>query len=186
MKRLVVIFTMLLCYFLVLAAQKDTVKKSKINKVWISLNDESPRLKGVLYETKDSSIMVSNSFQTADYASGKFEVSKINYNNIDHVKIRIKNSVLNRALIGAVTGFTIGVLAGFIEGDDPPRNGLDMRIFSPHMTAESKAIVYGIGYAFCGAGIGALVGTIKLRIPINGDISKFNRNRSKLKRHSFL
>jgi hypothetical protein len=168
-----------------LASQENTEKKGKIYKVWISLNEKSHELKGVLYETKDSAIMVSNSFQREDYAAGKFEVSKINYNDIDFVKIRAKNSVLNRALIGAVAGLAVGVLAGFIEGDDPPRSGLDMRPFSPHMTAERKATAYGIAFAFCGAGIGVLVGQINLKIPIKGDFEKFNRNKSKLKRHSF-
>jgi hypothetical protein len=144
MKKLVVITTILLCCFYLSIAQEDTIKKSRIFKTWISLNNKPGEMKGVLYEIKDSSILVSSSFLKADYSAGKFEVSEINYNDIDLVKIRIKNSVLNRALIGAVTGFAIGGLIGLISGDDDPNTYIPHGYLDGPKTAGYKAIMYGI------------------------------------------
>jgi hypothetical protein len=166
-------------------------KRFKIYKTWITLysvsrdygtgtlrlKDYTPNeLEGVLYEINDSSISVSNSLLREDYSTGKFKISKINFNNIDVVKTRMKNNVVRVALFGALTGFVAGGLAGLISGDDPPG--------FLSFTAGEKALLYGLGFGVGGAGIGALEGLVKIKIPINGSLENFNRNKIRLKRYT--
>jgi hypothetical protein len=186
MKKIVLIF---LAFFLIpclLSAQEDSSKLPtginekgfKIFKTWISLKNEPNILEGALYEIKDSSILVSNSILKDDYINGEFELSKIDFNNIDLVKIRRKNSMLFGALIGAATGFGAGGLIGLISGDDPPG------FFS--FSAGEKALLLGFSLAVGGAGIGTLDASLKIKIPINGSIQTFNKNKERLKKYSYI
>lgn len=144
MKSFTVII-IVLCFFYSLSAQEDSNKlllskdrKSfRIYKTWISLNNESKTLIGVLYEIIDSSILVSNSILREDYFTGRFELSKINLNNINFVKTRVKNSVGKGALIGTIAGFVLGGIIGLISGDDDPEKG-----WFP-LTARGKALLGG-------------------------------------------
>ena len=183
------IFTLtviLLSSFYFLSAQDDSPtlllsngeKRFRIYKIWVSLNNDPKILNGVLYKIKDSSILVSNSIIKEDYTTGRFELSKINYQNIDIVKIRVKNSVGIGILKGAVAGFAIGALIGILSGDDNP----DEIYFAS--TAERKAVVDGIILSLIGGNIGAMVGNIKVKIPINGDMGNFNRNRIRLNKYT--
>ena len=182
----VTITTLILSLFYSLSAQEDSTKllsdkedkKIKIYKTWISLNNESRILKGALYEIKDSSIFVSSSLSKQDYSTGNFQKSKIYYNNIDIIKTRQKHSVGKRTCIGAIAGFVIGGMIGFLSGDDNP----DEVYFAS--TASQKAKEDAIILAIGGAGIGALCGLIKIKIPINGNLENFKRNTSKLKKFS--
>ena len=88
----------------------------------------------------------------------------------------MKNNVVRVALAGAVTGLVAGGLIGLISGDDPPG------LFS--FSAEEKALLFGLGMAAGGAGIGALEGLVKIKIPINGSMENFKRNKSKLKKYA--
>jgi len=185
MKRLVLITVVFLCFHFLLSAQGDSIKlwfrgntEGKfIYKTWISLNNRQNMMKGVLYEVNDSSVLVSNSFLKKDYSIGKYNVTKISFRNIDLVKIRMKNSKVIGASLGAVTGFVAGWLIGLNKGDDPPGWGLTF-------SARDKAKIYGIPMAIGGTVIGGLVGSIRIKIPINGNIDKFNRNKSRLKTHT--
>ena len=120
--------------------------------------------------------MVSSSIMKKDYIKGKFDISKINYNRIDIVKTRVKNSVGRGILIGAVTGFAIGGLIGILSGDDNP----DEIYFAS--TAEEKAKEDAIILAIFGGSIGAVVGNVKVKIPIKGNMENFNRHKNKLKK----
>lgn len=183
------IFTLtavLLSSFYSLSAQEDSAKlfpgkdenRFRIYKVWVSLNNDPEIFKGALYEIKDSSIQVSNSIIKKDYTTGKFDLSKINYNNINIVKTRVKNSVGCGILIGAFAGFAIGGLIGILSGDDDP----EVIYFAS--TAKEKAIGNGICLSIIGGSIGAIVGNIKVKIPINGNLGNFNINKIRLKKYS--
>lgn len=175
-----------LSLFYSLSAQEDSTKlksvkeeKNRIYKTWISLINSSDKVKGVFYDVQDSSITVSNSASVKDYSEGKFELSYINYKTIDVVKTRVMNKVGKGAAIGMGIGFITGVLIGIISGDDNPEE-----VVFP-TSAGQKALSGGIFLAIGGAGIGALVGSIKIKIPINGNPGNFNRSKSRLKKYSF-
>jgi len=185
MKRPVLITVVFLCFHFLLSAQGDSIKlwlssdtaRKFIYKTWISLINRQNTIKGVLYEVNDSSVFVSNSLLKKDYSIGKYNVTKISFSNIDLVKTRMKNSGVIGASIGAITGFVVGRSIGLKLGDDTPGWGL-------RFSAKEKALWYGIPMAIGGTVLGGLVGSIRIRIPINGSMDKFNRNKSRLKKYT--
>ena len=84
-------------------------------------------------------------------------------------------------MIGAVSGMAIGVASGFIAGDDPP---CDDPFFCVPVSAEAKAIMIGVPAAVIGAGIGLIIGSLKVKIPINGKAKNFDMKKSQLERYS--
>ena len=177
MKFINVIALIVLCCLNSLNAQ-DTIQKIKIYRTWVSLNSEPFKIKGVLYEIKDSSILVSSSVVIQDYSTDKFEIVKLHINNIETIKTRRNNNIGRGVLIGAITGFAVGSLIGLISGDDPPCPSGSWICF--RYSAGEKALMAGVPLAVGGAGIGALIGSIKVKIPINGSINSYNRNKNKL------
>jgi len=79
---------------------------SKRYATWISIYNRPSELFGVLYEVKDSSIVVSS--------------KEVFSNNIKTIKIRREKNKGRGTLIGAATGFVVGVVIGLALGDDPP------------------------------------------------------------------
>jgi len=185
MKR-ILLFTFALFPFYYLNAQQDSTghwsdkdeKRFKIYKTWISLYNDAETVKGALYNVTDSSLLVSSSLIKHDYNTGNFQITKLNFTNIDLVKIRAKNRVVKGALIGTVTGFLIGAMIGLIEGDDNPEE-----VLVPS-TATQHAMGYGLALATGGAGIGTLCGSMKIKIPLNGTHANFNSLKSRLKKYT--
>ena len=64
----------------------------KIYKTWISLTDKTSTKEGVLYEVKDSSIIVSNSLLIQYYHNNTFESVELKFNQIETIRIRKKIS----------------------------------------------------------------------------------------------
>jgi hypothetical protein len=176
MKFLNVIALIVLCCLNSLNAQ-DTVQKIKIYRTWVSLNSEPFKIKGVLYEIKDSSILVSSSVVIHDYSTDRFEMVELHINNIETIKTRRNNNIVKGFLIGAITGFAVGGFIGLELMEESPCQGSG---FCPHFKPVEKALISGVPLAVGGAGIGALIGSIKIKIPINGSINSYNRNKNKL------
>jgi hypothetical protein len=189
MKKLIVT-AILLCAFYYLSAQDNIINpglnvdsgKRTIYKTKISLINGKHLMKGVLYAVNDSSVLISNSLVKKDYSTGKFELSKISFNNIDLIKIHRKNSVGRGIWIGALTGFATGGLLGWMSGDDPqPAPG---SFTFTWLSAGDKAKMFGSLLAVSGVLTGALIGMLEHKIPINGNMGNFNRNKSRLKKYT--
>ena len=145
-------------------------------RTWLTLNSEPFKSKGILYQSKESSILISplvkNRQQISDKSLIEFQIS-----NIETIKLRKSKKIGKGILIGAVTGLVAGGLVGLIDGDDPSGTWFAL-------SAEDKAVIGGVYLAVCGAGIGALIGSIKIKIPINGNSEKYRKNKTDLRRYS--
>ncbi len=146
-------------------------EKKRSYKTWITLTPDQLKLKGFLYEKNDSSIIVWDGFKDfkeidsaqityAELMNRPLEFSFIPLANIEKMKARRKGRIGRGVFIGALTGFAIGGLIGLIDGDDPPDTFMAY-------TAGDKAIVLGLPLAVVGAGVGGLLGSIKVTIPLN-------------------
>lgn len=80
-------------------------------------------------------------------------------------------------MIGTLSGFVVGGAIGLISGADPPDSFF-------RFTAGENAILNGILLAFVGADIGGVIGSFKVKIPINGSINNYNRNKNRLRGYS--
>ena len=167
MKLFSVIAIIALCFLNSVNAQ-DTIQKNKIYRTWITVNSELLKPKGVLYEIKDSSILVSNSVLIQDYYSERFDTFKLHFNDIETVKIRKKNSIGNGILIGAFTGIAIGGLIGLMSEDDPPCSQGSWICF--RFTAGEKALLAGIPFSIGGACVppDACRGPFRCATPVPG------------------
>lgn len=157
---------------------QDAIGKKKIYRTWVSLNEYPFKVKGVLYEINDTSILVSGSLVIKEYETNKPEVVELYDHNIETIKTRQYNNVARGIFKGTIIGFGIGGMIGLISGDDPPN------VLWP-WTAGEKAIIYGGSLAVCGACIGGGLGLIKVKIPINRSAETFNENINKLKSYSY-
>ena len=150
-------------------------------RTWLTLNSEPFKSKGILYQSKESSILIAplvkNRQQISDKTLIEFQIR-----NIETIKLRKNKRVGKGILIGAVTGLVAGGLVGLLSGDDPPCNSGGLICF--RSTAEEKAVIGGVYLAVFGAGVGALIGSIKIKIPINGSSEKYRKNKTDLRRYS--
>lgn len=181
MKKPFVIILLIMCIPLLIHAQEDTLYKPRIYKTWITTTNNT-EIQGVLYEIEDSAVLITNSLVYKDYKSGNFNKESLDLYNIGIIETRNKNSIINRSIIGLITGAALGAALGYASGDDPPCQYLCIFWFS----AEDKARVGGTIGGISGAGIGALIGLIKVKIPINGSFQTFSKNKDRLKKYSYV
>lgn len=146
-------------------------QKDNAYKTWITINPDQSKLKGFLYDKNDSSVIIRGGFKNFkeinpaeftydDLKNLPLEYSSIPFSNIDVMKARRKGRVGRGVLIGALTGLAIGGLIGVISGDDPPDTYMAL-------TAGEKALILGMPLAAIGAGVGGLLGSFKVTIPLN-------------------
>jgi hypothetical protein len=174
MKKTIALVIPAVCLFCCISAQENAKPKIKLYKTWVTLNKKESQLRGVLYEIKDSSILISNSFSRRDYLTGNFKLTSVSYNNIDIIKTRRIRNINKGLLIGSATGFSFGLIYA-------SRLTKGMGILT-----TSAGIVGGFVYGAFGAGIGALVSATRDRIPIKRSWENFNLYRSSLQDYSYV
>lgn len=158
--------------------------KSKLYRVWIEQYNADSKMNGLLYSVLDSSILVSPKLSRNDFLYSKFENEALYYNQIDVLKLRKKGKPGIYAAIGALSGFAVGIIIGFTEGDDPPCAGNYLFPCS-RQTAGDKALQNGLLLGWLGGMTGAIIGSFKIKIPINGRKEEFSKHYTKLKNYSY-
>jgi len=102
-KKLFLLAGAFICIPFLLTAQEDTLQKSKIYRTWNSFGDMY-NINGILYQIKDSSILVAETHSKKDLLSGNYQIKRVNYNNFRNVQ-NIKVRSLNRLIGGALGGY---------------------------------------------------------------------------------
>lgn len=167
---------LLICFFILfscldLLPQEGPQHNRKIYDTWISLRNEPGRTRGVLYEVRDSSVILSDSRFRYDYLAGNFNLREINYLDINRLQLRRKNSQVSGALIGSAIA---GVIAVKIINDN---------FKYPNISREEMSAYYlffGAPITLVGLGVGTAIGLIPIRIPIHGDYQRFHPQRRRL------
>jgi hypothetical protein len=178
MKHILYILGFLLCSISSVKAQ-DTLKMHKIYRSVVYLNEKQSIIKGVFYDFDDSAILVSQSLVFKGRSAYMSDIAELNITNISRIEFRKNGSIGRGFLFGALSGLALGGFLGYMDGDSPP----SQMFFS--QTAEQKAVFFGIPLGIIGALIGGQIGTIKVKIPINGSIKTFKDNQDRLKKYSF-
>ena len=116
-------------------------------------NDKGKVYKNFLVQVNDSNVLMSENPYPYSKVPDGGSMKLITYNEIDHIKIKRKGAVGRGILAGGLTGFGVGVIIGFIEGDDEPDTWFSY-------SAGEKAILYGTGLGITGGIIGAVIGAL--------------------------
>ena len=174
-KFVFIIFILINC--IQFSYSQDTIRKTKFYHTWINTKKDSIKFQGILYELQDSSILVANSLIVKNYPLGDYKVTKIYISEIDKIKARRTKSVGRGILIGSITGIAVGGIIGLASGDDPTDTWFAM-------TAGEKALVSGIFVGGIGAVTGLIIGSIRVKFTINGNIQDYNRQKKKMRKYS--
>lgn len=130
-------------------------EKIKVYKVWVTKMDGSKQ-KGFFYAADEKGITISKS-KTPD----KSKLVLVEAKSINIIKIRRKGAVGKGAGIGFLSGAAVGAIIGFADGDE---------FLFPK---EAKAGIAGAFIGVIGTGVGAIVGTGKKKILIDGNAETY-------------
>ena len=151
-----------------------TVKYS----TWIRLTGEPYDINGTLCLVTDSSLsLLEPKVTTPGYFRLKVD-NTFSAGRIETIMVRRKGSVGKGAIIGLFTGFSIGLIAGLVQGNDPKEQWVHS------FTAPQKGLLLGTMFGGIGAGIGASIGALKIKFSVNGDIQTFENINKKLRQYS--
>jgi len=93
------------------------------------------------------------------------------------LKFRKKNAIGKGIGYGALLGFGFGAIIGLTSAKD--NNVWEL-------SAGERAVVLGIPMMIPGAILGALIGSAKVKIPINGKMDHYEKQRIKINKYSLV
>jgi hypothetical protein len=134
--------------------------------------DEPFEVNGILYELKDSSLLLSNYKTYAKFIVNNSPTIELHIENIELIETRIRNRLSMGIIFGVASGFAVGGLIGLARGDDAD------------LSAGEKAVRGGVSFAIPGVLIGLLVGSVKVSLPIEGSLSNYKSQNKKLQKYS--
>jgi F0F1-type ATP synthase membrane subunit c/vacuolar-type H+-ATPase subunit K len=172
-------------------AQTGSSEMRTSYQAWISTYETSRPIAGVLYEIEDSSVTLSNRNFSRNGSSGKVDMTKLDVRSIDVMKLRKNGNTGRGILYGAISGLVVGGVLGIlyastVEKHEEGANNFEKSINSTASTMQivGSSILIGIGCIGTGIGVGAIIGSAKIAIPINGSQAQFTQNKSMLKDYS--
>ncbi len=116
------------CSLFSIAAQtlyaQDSILLRRYFRINLTLINGSAR-KGYLGVLSDSSLGISSSPVTMQVAnSSKYPYQKIDYSDMQEMKVRRKSSVGRGVFYGSMIGLVTGFMAGVVQGSDPDKTVL--------------------------------------------------------------
>jgi len=179
MKKHIYLLVALLAAVIYTEAQTTAPGPKKLYKTWISVRGDNNKVKGALYEVRDSCLIISSSYQKDDYFKGdRYYLRKLNVSDIEAVSVRRNKAGGRSILIGSLSGIGLGAVMGMLT-TTPGGNEQEQGI-----TKVSAALVFGLIFGIAGGVIGAAFSPIKTRVAIHGDYAVFNDNRKRLQKRS--
>jgi len=102
----------------------------------------------------------------------------INIENITYLEFRRKGDELRGFFLGAFGGCLTGVFLGLARGDNDTADSFSL-------SAEQNAVLFGILLTPPGAILGSILGSRKIKVPINGDINNYNRQKKIIESYKY-
>ncbi len=158
-------------YFLPLSEVReikwDSAARRDVYQVQVKEYGRSRPRQGFLLATTDSTVVLVRDLKRADFDSRIV----IPVKNIKTLRFRKLYSKGRSILVGAFAGAGASVIWGFSQGDDPENQFLSF-------TKEQKILMQAIFLVPAGIIIGAIIGSFKKKVRIDGDLEKYRRMRS--------
>ncbi len=162
-----------------LKAQSDSIILQKFYHTWIIPEKGSKGKSGVLYQIKDSSVLVSNSPNRQDYYNNNFYTTQFDIREIKAIKVRRQGQGF-AVLVGGLSGAVVG---GFISAAYMDHLEKTMNPFGFAFGGFMQGILPFIVSTGIGIGIGAILSS-KITIPIQGSQGQFNARKKKLNEYA--
>jgi hypothetical protein len=178
-----IIFCFVLCFRVYSQNAQEAITRKMINPTSVTLiSNPFNKINGALYQVKDASILISHSTWLKDYTMGNsnYTITEIEVKDIQMIKTLSKTRSRRGALIGAASGFVVMGGIAMILNDIEGGSGY----FS--FPNWQVGLANGIIFAPVGAFVGAIIGSINIRIPINGSLSNYHRNKAILTKYSLM
>jgi hypothetical protein len=169
-----VFILVLMCIGFGTVKAQDSVQEIKIyNARIIFKTDLLNSVRGTLYDVTDTSIVISPRILSKGFSEDNLYLKKVYYNDIKTIKIRKKGNMTEGLIFGALAGGLAGFFLGYSGGDEPPG--------FISITAEGKGAALGLVGASLGGLIGLAIGSVSIKIPINGSLDSFFKSRLRIK-----
>jgi hypothetical protein len=151
---------------------------SRPYRIWILPMKSARAMNGILYETRDSSVLVAATSVTSVKDSGTFASAEFWSKDIRQIDLKKKGSEGSAVLIGGAVGMALGLVVGLLVAVPHGSNDMDQQFNT------GKMIVFPLLCTGVGAGIGGMAGGSKIKIPIGGSQAELERNRYRLEGYS--
>lgn len=160
-------------------AQSDTVALNKFYHVWIIPVKGQQGESGILYELKDSAVMVSNSPWKENYSKNNFDVTRMDVRYIKEIRVRRQGAGF-AVLIGGISGMAVGALisAAYMDHLEKTMNSFGFVLGGFFQGILPFIVSTGIGF-----GVGGMV-SAKLKIPIRGSQDEYDQHKTKLNKYA--
>ena len=179
MNKLLILISMIVCLPQVIFAQTDSAFQKQFYRIWIKSMDKVTMNEGVLFEVKDSSLVISETYERRASQQGKFDISKINASSIYIIQTRKNHKLLKGVLIAGVPALFFGVMAtASIISNSSPDDPLEGHA----MTAGTVigGVMVGLVITGFGVSIGAAIGAPKTKYKVRGNQHLFELYRPAL------
>lgn len=140
---------------------------------WIKVLENTEPIEGGLYKLQDSSVLLIPKVIFRNKLYTEVTYMDIAIDNIELIKVRRRGRVGRGAAIGAVSGFGMGFITGFFLSKDAV-------YFSQ---VQAGAILGGLA-VIPGVIIGTVIGTIQVKVTLNGSIETYNTKRTELQKYT--
>ncbi|MCX6285272.1 MAG: fibrobacter succinogenes major paralogous domain-containing protein [Bacteroidetes bacterium] len=160
-------------------AQNNPVTPSKLYNMWFFPDNSEKRHHWMLFELKDSAVILSESHSKQEYSNGNYELTKVDIKDIDVIKVRRKGAGAAIA-IGGVTGVILGAIISVAYGSTHHESGM---LGEPVPVAESVIPIFlstAIGF-----GAGILLAS-KIKIPIHRSQQAYENNKQALNDYAIM
>ncbi len=129
---------------------------------------------GDMYKTLDDSLILSKNYL--------LNLTTYAVKDIEEIRLRSKSKLRNGLITGGIIGLVGGGLIGLLSPDSSPsyNSGSQFNFEILQFNRKERTILGGVTGLMFGTFIGGITGSLKISVPINGDINKYRSVRDKL------
>jgi hypothetical protein len=157
-----------ICMCLFVNGQSDSLRQ-KSYKSWIISYEKPKKHIGILFKTADSSVTILKS-NLASIQNGKAKFETLNTESILKIDIRKRFNVEKGILYGSIASMVLGTITNLVLMN----HGYE----GPVIIANTEFLI------IMGISMGALVGSLKIKIPVKGNQKLFEKYQTKLNRYT--
>jgi hypothetical protein len=152
-----------------LCAKMDSISRKKSYHTWVITNYRHRTSEGVLFSLQDSSISILER-SSAPFYDKNLKVKTFDIKSVDVLNFREKGTRGKTMLTCSLAGLGVGLLVSLFSGID--KN-------------EPMKYILPIMFTGLGFGVGAIFGSIKIVVPIKGNIEYYKTVQNELKKYKY-